>query len=158
MLSAAYRQYLRLCFRSNLISPGVEVCLPRRTRITHYGTNSGVYYWWLCQWISANSVDLYLFAPVYQCALLLSDVINTPRPKQNGWHFFRDISKWISLNENFTWFKFLQRLFQGTGLAISYHYFRWLLVAKQAPSHYLNQWWLSVMLYGNTRSQWLSVL
>ena len=40
------------------------------------------------------------------------------------------------------WLKFHWSVFLRVQLTILLHWFRWWLGANQAPSHYLNQWWL----------------
>ena len=42
------------------------------------------------------------------------------------------------------WLKLHWSLFPRIQLTIFHHWFRWLLGAGQATSHYLNQWWFSL--------------
>ena len=52
---------------------------------------------------------------------------------------FSNAFSWMKICEfclRFHWSLFLRFL-----LRIFHHWFRWWLGAKQAPSHYLNQWW-----------------
>ena len=56
---------------------------------------------------------------------------------------------WTTFSNAFSWmkmYKFRSRfhwsLFPWVNLAIFQHWFRWWLLADQARSHHLNQWWL----------------
>ena len=79
---------------------------------------------------------------VNQCWLFASSVLNTLRPRQNGRHFI-DIFKCIFLNEN-VWIliKISLKCIPNVRIINIQHLFRSWLGADQAPSHYLNQWWL----------------
>ena len=70
----------------------------------------------------------------------------------NFTHWGRDkmaATSQTTLSNAFSWMKMLEfwlkchwSLFIRVQLTIFQHWFRWWLGADQAPSHYLNQWWL----------------
>ena len=73
------------------------------------------------------------------CIHIFKQVFNTSRPRQNGCHFADDSFKWIFLNENL-WISIevsLKFVPKGPTYNIPA-----LVQIIQAPSHYLNQWWL----------------
>ena len=73
--------------------------------------------------------------------------VNTLRQRQIYHHFAVDFFKQISLNGN---------LFLRLKLTIFQHWFRWWLDVDQATSHYLRQWWSSLLTHiCVTRSQWV---
>ena len=65
------------------------------------------------------------------------------RPRQNCCHFTDDIFKCIFLMKMCEFcLRFHLSLFLRLHLTINQHWFRKWLVAIQATSHYLSQWWL----------------
>ena len=89
------------------------------------------------------------------CALQhWSTKVDTLRPRQNGCHFADGISKWIFMNENM--YLDIYNLFLRVQLTIKQHWIRKGLCTKQATSHCLNQWWLSLLTHiWVTMPQWL---
>ena len=86
-------------------------------------------------------------------------VFNTLWPRQYGRHFAEDICNCILLNEN-CWFEFHWNLFSRVELVIIQHWFRWWLGTKQVASHYLKQWWPSLLthisvIYCQVRMSWI---
>ena len=69
-------------------------------------------------------------------------LLNTLRPRQNVRHFTDDTLKRIFLNEFEFRLKCHWSSFTRVQLAVLQHWFRYWLGADQAPSHYLNHWWL----------------
>ena len=70
--------------------------------------------------------------------------LNTLWSRQNGRRFADDIFKCILLYGNFRsifWLNYHWNLFSMVKLAINQHLFREWLDAKQASSHYIDQWW-----------------
>ena len=64
-------------------------------------------------------------------------------PRQNGRRFSDDIFKCIFMNENiWIWINISLNLLLRVKSTIFKHWFRYWLGDDQAPSHYLNQWWL----------------
>ena len=73
---------------------------------------------------------------------------NTFRPRQSGDHFSRGhfqmhFCEWKCQ----LWLIFLWILFLRAQFIISGHWFGWWLGTKQATSHYLNQWWPSLLTH-----------
>ena len=83
-------------------------------------------------------------------------LINTSRPRQNARHFPGDIFKCIFMNENVwmsntRWLKFASKGSSDNDTAL-------VQIAYSVPSHYLNQWWLTLVTHiFVTWSQWVTV-
>ena len=74
----------------------------------------------------------------YRQQYLFKKTVNTLTARQYGSGFADDIFKWIFVNENVqVSIKIALKFVQFT---IFHHWFKWLLGAEQAISHYLNQW------------------
>ena len=74
----------------------------------------------------------------------------TFRPRKNGWHYADDIFKSIFSNIDF-WIS-NKILILWVLLTICHHWFKQLLGAEQVTSHYLNQWWHSLLMHGYVHS------
>ena len=85
-----------------------------------------------------------------------SNPINWGRDKMVA-IFGRNILKCILLNEIFKfWIKFQWSLFLMVQLTFSQHWFRYWLGTKQVISHYMNQWWSTLLLHMCvTQLQWV---
>ena len=83
--------------------------------------------------------------------------INTLRLRQNGRHFANDLFKRIFVNEKVRIFVQISLKFiLECPINNNQHWFRWWLGAKKATSHYLNQWWSSLLMHiWVTRPQWV---
>ena len=75
---------------------------------------------------------------------LIHGLTNTLRLRQNGPHFADNIFNAFSFE---LWIKFHWNLFLWVQLTIIKHCFRWWLGTEQAASHYLNQWWHSLVMH-----------
>ena len=86
--------------------------------------------------------------------------INTLRQTQNGCHFPYNIFKCILLNENCCILIKISLKYVPEGPINTIQcWFRSWLGTSQATSHYLNQWWLSLMTHiCVTRPQWVNVM
>ena len=92
-------------------------------------------------------------------------VNSSPTPSPTPWTKWPPIWQTTFSNE-FSWlkmiesqFKFHWYLFPGAQLTISQHWLGRWLCAKQATSHYLNQWWSSLSTHVCvTRGRWVKPL
>ena len=72
------------------------------------------------------------------------------RPEQKGHAFADDISKWIFFNENYCimiQISLKSFFFRVSLTTIRHHWVRRWLGVKLATSHYLNQWWPSLLTH-----------
>ena len=93
-------------------------------------------------------------------ARIISLMVNTLRPRQNGRHFPYDIFKCIFFYEN-PWIsiKISLKFFPRVQLTISQHWFRKWFGAYQSKSHCLNQCLVSLLAHLCViRPQWVKLI
>ena len=82
---------------------------------------------------------------------LYSLSLNKLWPRQNGRYFADEIFKWIFLTEN-VWISitiWLWSLLLRVQLTKIKHWLKWWLGAEHVTSHYLNQWWPTLLMYAS---------
>ena len=87
-------------------------------------------------------------------------LVNTLRPRQSCRHFADDIFKWIFLNRNVWIFIEISLTFVPKGQINNILVLDQIMLGTdQATSHYLNQWWYSLLIHiCITRPQWVKHL
>ena len=68
------------------------------------------------------------------------------------------LDKWLPFSRRHFQMRFHWSLFIRVQLTIFRHWFRWWLGTKQVTSHYLNQWWPSLLMHTCiTQPQWVNI-